>query len=85
MVEGFSEGGQIPYWVSCGIYVLSEEAVERFPDQGDHETTTFPELVAERRLHAYRHDGSLADREHAEGAADRRRPCGSPPRVAFLR
>jgi NDP-sugar pyrophosphorylase family protein len=57
VVEGFSEGGQVPYWVSCGIYVLSAEAVERFPDQGDHETTTFPELVTERCLFAYRHDG----------------------------
>jgi len=57
VVEGFSEGGRIPYWVNCGIYVLSEEAIERFPDRGDHETTTFPELVAERRLHAYRHEG----------------------------
>ena len=56
-IEGFSEGGSIPYWVSCGIYVLSDEAIERFPGLGDHETTTFPELVAERRLFAYRHDG----------------------------
>ena len=57
VVEGFSEGGAIPYWVSCGIYVLSEGALERFPEQGDHESTTFPELVSERRLFAYRHDG----------------------------
>lgn len=57
VVEGFSEGGRVPYWVNCGIYVLSEEAIERFPERGDHETTTFPELVAERRLHAYRHEG----------------------------
>jgi NDP-sugar pyrophosphorylase family protein len=57
VVEGFSEGGAIPYWVSCGIYVLSEEALDRFPEQGDHESTTFPELVSERRLFAYRHDG----------------------------
>jgi NDP-sugar pyrophosphorylase family protein len=57
VVEGFSEGGRIPYWVNCGIYVLSGEAVERFPDRGDHETTTFPELVAERRLRAFRHEG----------------------------
>jgi NDP-sugar pyrophosphorylase family protein len=56
-IEGFSEGGAIPYWVSCGIYVLSEEAVDRFPERGDHETTTFPELVSERKLFAYRHDG----------------------------
>ena len=57
VVEGFSEGGAIPYWVSCGIYVLSEEALDRFPERGDHESTTFPELVSERRLFAYRHDG----------------------------
>jgi NDP-sugar pyrophosphorylase family protein len=56
-VEGFSEGGRIPYWVSCGMYVLSDEAIARFPDLGDHETTTFPELVSEHRLFAYRHDG----------------------------
>jgi NDP-sugar pyrophosphorylase family protein len=57
VVEGFEEAGQIPYWVNCGIYVLSEEAIERFPDRGDHETTAFPELVAERRLRAFRHEG----------------------------
>jgi NDP-sugar pyrophosphorylase family protein len=57
VIVGFSEGGRIPYWVNCGIYVLGEEALERLPDRGDHETTTFPELVAERRLHAYRHNG----------------------------
>jgi NDP-sugar pyrophosphorylase family protein len=57
VIAGFKEGGQIPYWVSCGVYVFSEEAIERLPDIGDHETTTFPELVAEGRLRAYRHDG----------------------------
>jgi NDP-sugar pyrophosphorylase family protein len=57
VVEGFSEAGKIPYWVNCGIYVLSTDAVERFPDVGDHETTTFPELVREGKLYAYRHQG----------------------------
>jgi NDP-sugar pyrophosphorylase family protein len=57
VVVGFSEGGRIPYWVNCGVYILSEEAIDRFPDRGDHETTTFPELVEEGRLHAYRHEG----------------------------
>ncbi len=56
-VEGFSEGGQVPYWVSCGIYVLSEAAIEAFPERGDHETTTFPALASERQLFAHRHDG----------------------------
>ncbi len=57
VVTGFSEGGRIPYWVNCGVYVLSAEAVDRLPDVGDHESTTFPELAAEGRLRAYRHEG----------------------------
>jgi NDP-sugar pyrophosphorylase family protein len=57
VVHGFSEGGRVPYWVNCGIYVLSPEALERFPERGDHETSTFPELAAEGRLHALRHEG----------------------------
>jgi NDP-sugar pyrophosphorylase family protein len=56
-VTGFSEGGTIECWVSCGVYVLGEDALDRFPEQGDHETTTFPELAAEGRLHAFRHEG----------------------------
>jgi NDP-sugar pyrophosphorylase family protein len=57
VITGFREGGRIPYWVNCGIYVLSDEAIARFPDRGDHESTTFPELAAEGRLRAYRHEG----------------------------
>ena len=57
VVRGFTEGGHVPYWVNCGNYVLSEEALARFPDRGDHESTIFPELVAEGRLRAYRHAG----------------------------
>ena len=37
--------------------MLDDEAIERLPERGDHETTTFPELAAERRLHAVRHEG----------------------------
>ena len=57
LVHGFREAGRVPYWVNCGNYVLSDEAIVRFPERGDHESTTFPELAAEGRLHAYRHDG----------------------------
>ncbi len=56
-VHGFREGGQVSFWVNCGAYVLSEEAIERFPDLGDHESSTFPELAAEGRLRAFRHGG----------------------------
>jgi NDP-sugar pyrophosphorylase family protein len=57
VVHGFREGGQVSFWVNCGNYVLTEEAIERFPDHGDHESSTFPELAAEGRLRAFRHSG----------------------------
>jgi NDP-sugar pyrophosphorylase family protein len=57
VVTGFREAGRMPYWVNCGVYVLGEEALARLPERGDHETTTFPELVAEGRLRAFRHEG----------------------------
>lgn len=57
VVTGFHEVSRVPYWVNCGIYVLSEEALARFPEKGDHETTAFPELAAEGKLRAFRHTG----------------------------
>ena len=56
-VTGFREAPRLDQWVSCGIYVLGEEALSRFPERGDHENTTFPELAADGRLHALRHEG----------------------------
>ena len=56
-VTGFDEQARVPYWVSCGVYVLGEEALARFPEVGDHETSTFPELAAEGRLAAFRYEG----------------------------
>jgi NDP-sugar pyrophosphorylase family protein len=56
-VLGFREKPRLPHWVSCGVYVLGEEAVARLPEKGDHETTTFPALAAERKLRAFRHEG----------------------------
>jgi NDP-sugar pyrophosphorylase family protein len=56
-ISGFTEAGLVPYWVSCGVYVLGDEALRRLPEQGDHETSTFPELAAEGRLQAFRHQG----------------------------
>jgi NDP-sugar pyrophosphorylase family protein len=57
LVTGFREAPRLEHWVSCGVYVLGEEAVARLPERGDHETTTFPELADEGRLRAQRHDG----------------------------
>ena len=57
VVTGFREAGRVPYWVNAGVYVFGEEALERLPERGDHETTTFPELVGEGKLRAFRHEG----------------------------
>jgi NDP-sugar pyrophosphorylase family protein len=57
LVTGFREGAQLEQWVSCGVYVLGPAALDRLPERGDHETTTFPELAAEGRLGAFRHEG----------------------------
>lgn len=57
-VSGFSEERPtLPHWVNVGLYVLEQETIARFPERGDHERTTFPELAREGRLYAYRHDG----------------------------
>jgi NDP-sugar pyrophosphorylase family protein len=57
VVRGFREAPRLQYWVNTGLYVLEQEAIERLPERGDHETTTFPELAAEGRLRAFRHEG----------------------------
>ena len=56
-IEGFDEAPNLPHWVNAGVYVLDDEAVERLPERGDHERSTFPELAAEGKLYAYRHEG----------------------------
>ncbi len=56
-VVAFDEAPRLPHWVNAGLYVLGEEALARLPERGDHETTTFPELAAEGRLRAFRHEG----------------------------
>jgi NDP-sugar pyrophosphorylase family protein len=50
----FEEKPMLPHWINAGLYVLAADFFRRLPDRGDHETTTFPELAAERRLFGYR-------------------------------
>src|SRR6478736_72056 len=56
-VSGFREAPMLDHWVNSGVYVLGEEALERLPERGDHELTTFPELAAEGKLRGHRHTG----------------------------
>jgi len=57
-VTGFTEAPRLPHWVSVGVYVLGMEALERLPERGDHEQTTFPELAGEGKLLGWRHEGT---------------------------
>jgi NDP-sugar pyrophosphorylase family protein len=56
-ITGFREAPLLPDWVNSGVYALGNEAIDRLPDRGDHEQTTFPELAAEGKLRGHRHDG----------------------------
>ena len=56
-ILGFREAPKLEQWVNAGVYVLGDEALDRLPERGDHEQSTFPELAAEGRLHAFRHTG----------------------------
>jgi NDP-sugar pyrophosphorylase family protein len=56
-ITGFREAPRLPHWVNAGVYVLDDEALERLPERGDHEQSTFPELAEEGKLFAFRHEG----------------------------
>jgi len=56
-ITGFREAPLLPDWVNSGVYALGDEAIDRLPDKGDHEQTTFPALAAEGKLRGHRHDG----------------------------
>jgi NDP-sugar pyrophosphorylase family protein len=57
LVTGFNERALAPWWVSCGVYVLSEHALQQLPERGDHESGTFPQLASEGALAAFRYEG----------------------------
>lgn len=56
-VTGFREAPLLDNWVNSGVYALGDEALERLPERGDHEQSTFPELASEGKLRGYRHRG----------------------------
>ena len=54
LVRGFVEKPRLDRWINGGAYILSAEALARFPAEGDHETSVFPALAEAGRLAAYR-------------------------------
>ena len=57
VVTGFHEVSRVPYWVNCGVYVLSAAWGSQPAETLDHESTAFPELASEGKLRAFRHEG----------------------------
>jgi NDP-sugar pyrophosphorylase family protein len=57
VITGFREAPLLDDWVNSGVYVLDDEAVDRLPERGDHEQSTFPELAAAGKLRGHRHTG----------------------------
>jgi NDP-sugar pyrophosphorylase family protein len=56
-VSGFREAPLLDDWVNTGVYALGPEALDRLPETGDHEQSTFPELASEGKLRGFRHAG----------------------------
>lgn len=53
-VTHFREKPDLPYWINAGVYVFSPRIRERLPEQGDHETGTFPDLARSGQLGAFK-------------------------------
>ncbi len=70
LVTGFVEKPPLDLWINAGVYLLSREAILRFPEQGDHETTTFPALAAEGKLAAFRSGAYWKSIESAKDVAE---------------
>jgi len=56
-ITGFREAPLLDDWVNTGVYALGDEALDRLPERGDHEQSTFPELAQEGKLRGHRHRG----------------------------
>lgn len=57
-VTRFVEKGRLPLWINAGVYLFDRSLEQRLPEVGDHETTTFQELAAERRMAALRSEAT---------------------------
>lgn len=55
-VRQFREKATLPFAINGGIYVLNPAIARLLPDEGDHETTTFPELATSGRMSAVQSD-----------------------------
>jgi NDP-sugar pyrophosphorylase family protein len=53
-ITAFREKPELPFWINAGIYMFNPKIVDLLPDNGDHETTTFPKLSEQNLLKAFK-------------------------------
>ena len=56
MVTQFVEKGRLPFWINAGVYLFERSIEKLLPEVGDHETSTFQELAAQRKMAALKSD-----------------------------
>lgn len=57
LIKGFVQSPRLPYWINAGVYCFEPNIIGLFPDRGDHEDTTFPELAKTGKLGWYGIEG----------------------------
>ncbi|MBI2887404.1 MAG: nucleotidyltransferase family protein [Chloroflexi bacterium] len=55
-ISEFQEKPLLPHWLNAGLYVISTRVFPLFPDKGDHENTTFPQLAQQGKLYGFKSD-----------------------------
>ena len=53
-VDSFVEKPPLPYWINAGVYIINSSVFAGFPVEGDHETSTFPELAEQGQIAGFR-------------------------------
>ncbi len=56
LIKSFVEKGSLPIWINAGIYVFERTIESMLPEKGDHEISTFSELMTQRKLAGLRSD-----------------------------
>ncbi len=54
----FVEKGRLPLWINAGVYLFDRSVEKMLPENGDHETTTFQQLSADRKMAALRSEAT---------------------------
>ena len=53
LIKKFSEKSRIPFFINGGIYIFERSIYNLLPEIGDHEGSTFPKLVKDKKISAY--------------------------------